>query len=403
VLTLLFFELLRSLHTGSWFSCGSATELPAVKKGGRQGCRFGGVIFNMAYSRALKKFLAEATAKGIPVRLKVKMGAPPGTLNGEEDEDAIVFDITFVDDEAVILTAAVPKTLIKKLEEAIKILVRVFGYYGMRINWKPGKTEVMVALRGRGARNLKSQMAESEGIKKLTIQLDASDRKYSRPDDPDHIDLNVVDRYKHLGTIIDISGSYVPEARSRVRSAMSSFGHLATRVLGNKHISLKRRINLAWSLVMSRLFFNTQIWSPIDSKTLSILNAMHMRVWRRVVGQPCYEKSEMSNLQIRQKLGVPSLDCHLRQKRLLYLSRLARADIPALHAALQTRGLKGEPMPWVQQIFNDINIMCAHPDVATKVANMPSASADLQKCFNLARDFPTEWKALVKKFQNPPR
>ena len=140
---------------------------------------------------------------------------------------------------------------------------------------------------------------------------------------------------------------------------------------------------------------------PADRKPRGILNAMYMKVWRRVVGQPRYQKSEMTDLQVRQKLGVPSIDCYLRQKRLLYFSRLARAEIPALHASLQARGLKGEPMPWARQILNDIAIMCAHPDVATKVADMPNAGEDCQQYFNFARDFPEEWKALVKRYHTP--
>ena len=41
-------ELLRSMHTGSWFKVGTHPDTVRVSKGGRQGCKFGGIIFNLA-------------------------------------------------------------------------------------------------------------------------------------------------------------------------------------------------------------------------------------------------------------------------------------------------------------------------------------------------------------------
>eukprot|EP00973_Karenia_brevis_P087211 12090115-Karenia_brevis.AAC.1 len=46
-------ELLRSLHTGSWFQYGQRKFVISTRKGGRQGCVFGGIVFNMTYAMVL--------------------------------------------------------------------------------------------------------------------------------------------------------------------------------------------------------------------------------------------------------------------------------------------------------------------------------------------------------------
>ena len=46
-------ELLNSLHSDSWFKVGASEKLIIARKGGRQGCRYGGKIFNTVYDAAL--------------------------------------------------------------------------------------------------------------------------------------------------------------------------------------------------------------------------------------------------------------------------------------------------------------------------------------------------------------
>ena len=42
------------MHENSWFKVAGVEDRLVVHKGCRQGCRFGGVIFNLAYARAIK-------------------------------------------------------------------------------------------------------------------------------------------------------------------------------------------------------------------------------------------------------------------------------------------------------------------------------------------------------------
>ena len=54
--------------------------------------------------------------------------------------------------EAFVVMASVPRTLVQKFSRATLLLAECFHFYGMEINWKPGKTEAIIALRRKHAK-----------------------------------------------------------------------------------------------------------------------------------------------------------------------------------------------------------------------------------------------------------
>eukprot|EP00973_Karenia_brevis_P094489 12422770-Karenia_brevis.AAC.1 len=106
---------------------------------------------------------------------------------------------------------------------------------------------------------------------------------------------------------------------------MAAFVPLSRQVLGSKALGWNRRVNLAWSMVMSRLFFGVHVWFNFSGKPHATVNGMYMREWRRIVGDPRYQRTRWSDEEVRELLQVSSLDCSVRRWRLMYMSRLARA------------------------------------------------------------------------------
>ena len=261
--------LLASMHTRSWFKLDGSDELLVVGKGGRQGCRFGGVLFNLAYAKALKLLHENANAEDIPIKLKHAQGESPDA-KAEIAQDVIVFDVTFVDDEAIVITATMAVTLTRKFRRAVQLLIEAFYRYGMSINVKPGKTEAILIDRGKNVKREKDHLFTSESDACFSVYLGREEE----------VRINIVPQYKHLGSIITTSGSLVPEARQRVRSAMNAFAPLA-KTLSSKSVSLQRRIMLGWSLVASRLFYNVHVWSRFAGKARTTINVMYMRIWRK--------------------------------------------------------------------------------------------------------------------------
>ena len=60
-------------------------------------------------------------------------------------------DVTFVDDEALFLERKSPDRLVEDTGKVLAAGRSTFRRYGLKLNWRPGKSEVLVSLRGTGA------------------------------------------------------------------------------------------------------------------------------------------------------------------------------------------------------------------------------------------------------------
>eukprot|EP00969_Alexandrium_andersonii_P228508 10091510-Alexandrium_andersonii.AAC.1 len=68
--------------------------------------------------------------------------------------EVVITDIEYVDDTAIPLWDESPATLLDKLRVVAETVHRVMSQHGLLLNFKPGKTAAVVALRGRGSRAL---------------------------------------------------------------------------------------------------------------------------------------------------------------------------------------------------------------------------------------------------------
>ena len=164
-------------------------------------------------------------------------------------------------------------------------------------------------------------------------------------------------------------------------------------------ISLKHRVQLAWSLVMSTLLYNVHVWSKFDGRARSMLNTMYNKVWRRVYGKPRHCRSDITDVGVRVELGVPSLDCYVRRRRLKYLTRVCRLDLPPLMALLQAPGQEQQRMPWSRLIISDLSVLYA--TLPRILGGLPPPEVDPEPFWQLVRDFPHQWRDIVSEYFTP--
>ena len=121
------------------------------------------------------------------------------------------FEITYVDDEAIHLAATSSTSLMIAIPVLMRHLCKTFAYFGFQINWKPGKTECVLALRGKRAQETRSKL----------VQIDDG---FAIPLPPDcgATSLRIVSEYKHLGSTIANNGAAVPDVPLRSTSALAS-------------------------------------------------------------------------------------------------------------------------------------------------------------------------------------
>ena len=339
-------------------------------------------MFNAAYSIAVFMLTESLEKEDICLRIACFDCAPwdDATVAGggvpvssERDIDAV-----FVDDECLVFLAATPKLLDAALTTLLGHLLCVFALFQLDLNFKPGKSEAMLRYRGKNASRHFAALRHEDGFYIDWPVLQG--RK-----------LHVVDRYTHLGTVLSISGSLVPDAIRKAGATTGAYGPLAARVFGSPKISLAVKIALMQSLLLSKLCFNVCIFG-FCPRLLRALNVPYMRAVRRIAGKMNYGSSDVTDHAARLLVGVPAIDCIVMRSRLLYAQRVARRAPKPLLALLQARP-GGKQLSWVQTLVSDLARL---RECVKEVSHFPHPADDPEVWWSLMRCDTTEWSRVVK-------
>ena len=365
-------------------------------RGGRQGCRLGAIVFNFIYAKALREARNELRDANVILQLPRREADAFWVTKEEADEQRRergedhaeevmqeVVETTYVDDELMMLSATEPTALEKAIKVMMTALDGAMARHGFLVNWKRGKTEIMMKLRGSKAAVVEQRLVnELDGEPVIVLP---SGRQV----------LQVVKHYRHLGGIITDDGGMNAEVIARCTAAMTAYVPLACRIFGCRAISVPLRMSFCSSLVMSRLLYNAATWPELSGPNVKRLNRAYMTVLRKIAGRPrAGGAAATSDESIRQLLGAPSIDCLLIKARLRALPQILRSGPPCLLSLLQVRGERtGRQIPWARTLAGDmVTLQHAAPD---KLRALGDPSKDARDWRDLARGFPVEWKQLV--------
>ena len=389
--------LMASLHSGSWFQLPNDDKFIVSIAGGRQGCKLGALVFNSIYSVALARIRAELCKFNIILQVKANDDMPfwsgggastsfSNTCLGDPTFHQVV-EVTYVDDEAFHVAASTPKCLMAAIPVVMRNVCQVFRYFGFKVNWKPGKTECFITLRGKHAEPQKQKLRKRDG--EVTFPL---------PPECGHPELRVVRRYVHLGSGLDGNCGPSPDVQLRTTSAMSAFTPIAKKVFGNPWVSRAVRLRLLSSLILSRLLYNVATWSVLTQSAYNKLNSVYMRVLRRIADRMKYSAesahSSGSDAYVRTLLGAPSLQCLIVQRRLMLLGSVLKHGSSRLLALLAVRGRDNQPLPWVKMILDDLRRLASFH--GHKVSELGDPAVNGDRWMKLIQDWPVEWRSLVR-------
>ena len=233
------------------------------------------------------------------------------------------------------------------LDKAISIALRTvassFAKFALDINWKRGKSECFVKYRGKHAT---THYANNRVDGAIVYNVPAV------PGLSSETTLHAVDCYTHLGFVSAMSGKLALDARHKERNAMGAYAPLAINIFGNRDLDIGLRDSLGTSLVLSRLLFNIQVVA-LDSQYVRVLGSVYMRLQRRLYGEVRFAAGAKSDLEVRSKHSVPSIDCVLMRRRLLYLRRILAHKPRTLEALLHLQP-RGSRLRWVQLVSSDL-------------------------------------------------
>ena len=250
----------------------------------------------------------------------------------------------WMDDLAVCVSAPTSDQLIDKLGPLIGTLLECCCNHGMTPNLSPGKTELLLALRGRGSRRWKRHFF-------------GPDHGHRFPVVGEHqsFDVHVVGAYRHLGGIIHHSGSQSREAQQRLAVAHQTFSRHRKLLLQNPGLPLTKRRELFESLVMSAFTYGMESWCFMDQKSKSMVHNGIMKLYKRFLKHP--HDAPVTDEQVLASSGLPSPSEVLRRARLRYLGTLyacgPAAEWGLLFSDKAWRELVRDDLSWLwRQLWN---------------------------------------------------
>ena len=242
-------------------------------------------------------------------------------------------------------------------------LCKIFNMFGFIINWNPNKTECFIRLRGKGSISCMSEIVKSN----WNIAL---------PEAPGSPKFRIVQEYKHLGSWLDNTGRSGRDVGHRTSSAMTAYVPLSYKVFGIMRIQCDVRLSLFMSLVVSRLVHNVHTWSALTASAYQRLNSVYMRGLRRIAGACNFGQSgACTNVQVRQSLNAPSLQCIIIRRRLQLFASLV-TNGPEHLLALLSCSRAGSALPWVRTIVSDLCLLQQHLSPRLDDLGDPRSNAD---------------------------
>ena len=401
-------SLTNSLHDSAWAvvkggldESENCSKSPAIisKRGGRQGCKLGAMVFNFIYACCLKRFRERLLGAGLVLHLKTEddekafwsddAGTPH--VSFAEGQGCEVVEATFVDDEEIYLTAATAHSLSIVIDTMLECLDEEFRRFAFRINYAKGKTELMVIMRGKSARRVYAEKVVDMSGQSVWLLPDGSGC------------IHTVDVYKHVGTKMTRDGTWHAEISARTSQTMTCYAPLASSVFGNRLLSVPLRMKLAKSLLMSRLFLHAALWTGMPDATRAKLSRTYMTVLRRIHGSTRGSGGwKVHDTTVLIELDQPCLDDVLASHRLKSLSKIVSDEVPSLVALLRVRSRDGRRMAWAEQVQADLREMARR--LPHKLASLGNPINDADAWLELIRRHVQEWKQLVDlAFGGPPR
>ena len=162
--------------------------------------------------------------------------------------------------------------------------------------------------------------------------------------------------FVYLGSLTNNKGESGPEIRRRIIKAGEVCRSLG-KVWKMKGLSLKLKGRLFAAFVLSVLLYNSEVW-VIGKREMEDLEGKVVYLMRKVVGEKVRKEKEgerMSNQQLREMLGIESVERMIRKRRLQWVAHSARRGQGDFTWKGMMREVEDGESAWGEQIRKDWN------------------------------------------------
>ena len=368
---------LHALHEDTHFHVRGQLDTCRTALGSRPGDCFADVIFSYLWGRILLSLESKMEELGLREDIKVEQGLrlPDAVRAHEVVAERQFLGPTWMDDTCVCVSDRCPERLERKITQATSQLLGLCESHGLSPNLQPGKSEVLFAFQGRGSNAMKLRYFGPHSDGALTIVGEMGIAK-----------VKVVNKYTHLGCVIHHRSDNRDEARRRIGIAQQAFTQHRRHLLCNPDLTLRRRVELFRTLILSRFCYGTESWTFSTLRCRLRVHSALLRLFRRLLRMT--HDVHLSDDEILAATELSSPTELLRIARLRYLGTLYRCrdTVPW--------GLLNDDLAWTALVADDLHWMWQQLKGASMLG-------DPQEHFtaweNLWMHHHSYWKRLVRR------
>eukprot|EP00922_Rhytidocystis_sp_ex-Travisia-forbesii_P004094 GHVS01005958.1.p1 GENE.GHVS01005958.1~~GHVS01005958.1.p1 ORF type:complete len:414 (+),score=32.94 GHVS01005958.1:49-1290(+) len=171
--------------------------------------------------------------------------------------------------------------------------------------------------------------------------------------------LQEVEHFKYLGSIVARGGSLDEEIAQRTAAASRTFYAFARKVWHNRSLSLQTKIMFYKAAILPVLLYGAEAWNTMQRHTRR-LETFHLKCMRRILGIKWQDKR--SNLHVRGRTLELHIGTLVEAARLRWLGHVCRMDdgrlakdllFGELESGKRARG--GPKKRWKDCVLADLN------------------------------------------------
>ena len=365
-----------AIHTDTHFHVEGQIDRVRTQAGSRPGDPFADVVFGYLFSRILgvmeQRLIQEQLLDQIP---EYTSGTSLMQQPDQAAQERPMLGPTWMDDLAICISGSTAMELERKAALTAGILLETCMEHGVTPNLTRGKTEILLALRGRGSRNSRrAHFSERQGRQMQIVHEHGTDS------------IAVVGSYVHLGGKAHHSGENKVEARRRVSIANEAFNQHRRQLFQNSQINLQRRRELFDTLVMSKLCFGMESWTFRDQQLVNYIHGAIIRLYKRLIKVPA--NHHMDDYEVLATCRMPSPKTLFRRARLRYLLTLFNCEdaVPW--------GLFQQDQIWCNMLTDDLHWMWQQ---LCNTSTLRNPAEHPEEWFYIARFHKKYWKTLVHR------
>ena len=319
----------EQIYSHSWVSQEYLNGVIRINRGSSAGYPLADLIYSLAMAQALLCLRSTLADAGLQSSISI------GTV------DTVVHETSYVDDMAQPVLGPA-STLIAKVAQITTKIFCVYSSFGLDVNFKPGKSECIMAFKGPGSKAARARSS-----------IDGD--RVPLPDLGDDVFLNIVGAYKHVGTQCSVSADITNEVSTRLR-IISTESCSLRKILRRVDLPLNRKVHVMQAYVLSKGLFQAGTWPALPILQYKRIHAGILKMYRDITRQYVCTSFDIGSIfsdsDLIYEYGFMCPMTMLRFSRMSLYSRLVAKQPPVLLELV--RALASSPKTWAASVVDDL-------------------------------------------------